>query len=116
MKPIPEIMPENPINTVTPILQMVGVTAATGGQKYDTENVLKVVPKWLVVDSKIKHKCSACEFERASWGAVNTHIMKEHIGQSYVCSKCSKILTSMDGLRRHMRNQHQNLKQTLHLS
>ena len=60
MKPILEIMPENPINTVTPILQMVGVTAATGGQKYDTENVLKVVPKWLVVDGKIKHKCSAC--------------------------------------------------------
>ena len=108
MKPISEIMPENPINTVTPILQMVGVTVATGGQKYDTENVLKVVPKQLVVDGKIKHKCSACEFERASWGAVNTHIMKEHIGQSYVCSKCSKILTSMDGLCHHMRKQHQN--------
>ena len=108
MKPISEIMPKNPISTVTPILQMVGVTAATGGQKYDTKNMLKVVPKWLVVDGKIKHKCSACEFERALWGEVNTHIMKEHVGQSYVCSKCSKILTSMDGLHRHMRNQHQN--------
>ena len=108
MKLILEIMPENPINTGTPILQMVGVTAATGGQKYNTENVLKVVPKWLVVDSKIKHNGSACDFKRASWGAVNTHIMKEHIGQSYVCSKCSKILTSMDGLHRHMWNQHQN--------
>ena len=108
MKLISEIMPENTINTVTPILQMVGVTAATGGQKYDTENMLKVVPKQLVVDSKIKHKCSAYEFERASWGVVNTHIMKEHVGQSYVCSKCSKILTSMDGLHHHMRNQHQN--------
>ena len=73
MKPISEIMPENPINTVTPILQMVGVTAATGGQKYDTKNVLKVVPKQLVVDSKIKHKCSACEFERASWGGEHSH-------------------------------------------
>ena len=116
MKPISEIMPENPINTVTPILQMVGVTVAIGGQKYDTENVLKVVPKRLLVDGKIKHKCSACEFERASWGAVNTHIMKEHVGQSYVCSKCSEILTSMDGLCHHMRNQHQNYMRTLHLS
>ena len=108
MKPISEIMPENPNNSVTPILQMVGVTVATGGQKYNSENMLKVVPKYLVVDGKIKPKCSACEFERASWGVVNTHIMKEHVGQSYVCSKCSKILMSMDGLRHHMRNQHQN--------
>ena len=108
MKPISEIMPENPINTVTPILQMVGVKAATGGQKYETDNVVKIVPKRLVVHGRIKHKCSACDFEKASWGAVNTHIMKEHVGQSYVCSKCAKILTSMDGLRRHMRNQHKD--------
>ena len=52
MKLISEIMPKNPINTVTPILQMVGVTATTGGQKYDTENVLKVVPKLLVVAAR----------------------------------------------------------------
>ena len=108
MKPISEIMPDNPINTVTLILQMVGVKATTGGQKYETENVVKVVPKRLLVDGKIKHKCSACDFERASWGAMNTHIMKEHVRESYVCSKCSKILTSMDGLRRHIRNQHRD--------
>ena len=80
MKPISEIMPENPINTVTPILQMVGVKAATGGQKYDTENIVKIVPRRIVVDGRIKHKCSACEFEKVSWGAVNTHIMKVHVG------------------------------------
>ena len=108
MKPISEIMPENPINMVTPILQMVGVKVATGGQKYETDNVVKIVPKCLVVHGRIKHKCSACDFEKASWGTVNTHIMKEHIGQSYVCSKCAKILTSMDGLRCHMRNQHKD--------
>ena len=59
MKPILEIMPNNPFNTVTPILQMVSVKAATGGQKYETENMVKVVPKRLLVDGKIKHKCSA---------------------------------------------------------
>ena len=107
MKPISEIMPENPINTVTPIFQMVGVKAATGGQKYDTESIVKIVPRRIVVDGRIKHKCSACEFEKVSWGAVNTHIMKVHVGQSYVCSKCAKILTSMDGLRRHMQKQHE---------
>ena len=108
MKPISEIIPENPTNTVTPILQMVGVKVAIGGQKYETDNVVKIVPKWLVVHGRIKHKCSACDFEKASWGVVNTHIMKEHVGQSYVCLKCAKILTSMDGLRHHMLNQHKD--------
>ena len=106
MKPISEIMPENPINSIAPILQMSGVRAAMGEQKYETDNVIKIVPKWIVVDGRIKHKCLACEFEKVSLGVVNTHIMKEHVGQLYVCLKCSKILMSMDGLRRHLKNQH----------
>ena len=106
MKPISEIMPENPINTLMPILQIAGLKAATGGQKYETENVLKIIPKHVIVDGRIKHRCSGCEFERASWGAVNTHILKDHIGQSYVCQYCNKILMSMDGLRRHVKNKH----------
>ena len=106
MKPISKIMLENPINSIAPILQMSGVRAEMGGQKYETDNVIKIVPKQIVVDGQIKHKCLACEFEKVSWGAVNTHIMKEHMGQSYVCLKCSKILMSMDGLRHHLKNQH----------
>ena len=50
MKPISEIMPENPIHSIAPILQMSGVRAATGGQKYETDNVIKIVPKRIVVD------------------------------------------------------------------
>ena len=106
MKPISKIMPENPINSIALILQMAGIKAAMGGQKYETDNVIKIVPKRIIVDGRIKHKWSACKFEKASWGAVNTHIMKEHVGQSYVCSKCGKILMSMDGLCRHLKNQH----------
>ena len=106
MKPISEIMPENPINTLMPILQIPGLKAATGGQKYETENVLKIIPKCVIVDGRIKHRCSGCEFERASWGAVNMHILKDHVGQSYVCQYCNKILTSMDGLHCHVKNQH----------
>ena len=45
MKPISEIMPENPINSIAPILQMSWVRAAMGGQKYETDNVIKIVPK-----------------------------------------------------------------------
>ena len=106
MKPISEIMPQNPINTLIPILQIAGLKAVTGGQKYETENVLKIIPKRVIVDGHIKHRCSVCEFERASWGAVNTHILKDHVGQSYVCQYCNKILTSMDGLRHHVKNKH----------
>ena len=106
MKPISEIMPENPINTLMPILQIAGLKAATGSQKYETENVLKIIPKRIIVDGHIKHRCSGCEFERALSGAVNTHILKDHIGQSYVCQYCNKILMSMDGLHRHVKNQH----------
>ena len=50
MKPISEIMPENPINSIAPILQMAGVRAVMGRQKYETENVIKIVPKCIVVD------------------------------------------------------------------
>ena len=106
MKPISEIMPENPINSIAPILQMSGVRAVMGGQKYETDNVIKIVLKRIIVNGRIKHKCLACMFEKALWGVVNTHIMKEHMGQSYVCSKCSKILMSMDGLCHHLKNQH----------
>ena len=106
MKPISEIMPDNPINSVIPIVQLAGARATTGRQKYATENVIKIVPKRVIVDGRIKHICSACKYERASWGAVNTHILKDHVGQSYVCTTCSKVLTSMDGLRPHKEKQH----------
>ena len=84
MKPISEIMPENPINSIAPILQMSGVRAVMGGQKYEIDNVIKIVPKQIIVDGRIKHKYSACEFEKVSWGVVNTHIMKEHMWSNHM--------------------------------
>ena len=73
MKPISEIMPDNPINSVVPILQLAGMRATTGRQKYKTDNIVKVVPKWVIVDGWIKHICSACIFSVVQFKAwINT--------------------------------------------
>ena len=108
LKPVSEIMPDNPINTITPILEIVGVKPTSGGNKYNTESVVKITPKQFLKGGKIYHRCSlaGCTFERVSWGAVNTHIVKDHIHKSYVCDFCEKVLSSMDGLRRHKQNHH----------
>ena len=108
MKPVSEIMPDTQINSLKPILEIVGLEPTTGGQKYSTESVVKIIPKRFVKAGRIHHRCSLvnCKFERVSWGAVNTHIMKDHVHKSYVCHVCGKVLTSMDGLRGHMKTQH----------
>lgn len=112
LKPVSEIMPDNPINTITPILEIVGVKPTSGGNKYNTESVVKITPKRFLKGGKIYHRCSlaGCTFERVSWGAVNTHIVKDHIHKSYVCDFCEKVLSSMDGLRRHKQNHHKSDK------
>ena len=112
LKPVSEIMPDTPINTITPILEIAGLQVTSGGNKYKTESVVKITPKQFLKGGKIYHRCSleGCTFERVSWGAVNTHIVKDHIHKSYVCEFCEKVLSSMDGLRRHIKAQHKSDK------
>ena len=112
LKPVSEIMPDTPINTITPILKIAGLEVTSGGNKYKTESVVKITPKRFLKGGKIYHHCSleGCTFERVSWGAVNTHIVKDHIHKSYVCEFCEKVLSSMDGLRRHIKAQHKSDK------
>ena len=108
LKPVSEIMPDTPINMIQPILEIVGLKPTSGGNKYNMESVVKIIPKRFVKGGKIYHRCllEGCTFERVSWGAVNTHIMKDHVHKAYVCHLCEKVLTSMDGLRHHIRTQH----------
>ena len=109
VKPITEVMPQDPLNSLPPLLMMSAVRG--GGEKYQTEKVTKICPKRFVDENgKLGHKCGApgCPEIAVSWGKMNTHIMQKHLGQSYVCSICSKVLRSMDGLRRHMKTFHGN--------
>ena len=109
VKPITEVMPQNPLNSLQPILMMSGVDYRGGGAKYKTEAVKKITPKRFVDENgKLGHKCGApgCPEISVSWGKMNTHIMQKHLGQSYICDICNKVLSSMDGLRRHINKFH----------
>ena len=66
--------------------------------------IIKCIPKKIFKNGVMFHKCSypKCKFTRKSWGAIDTHIMSEHLNLKYVCRECDKELTSSDGLRRHM--------------
>ena len=112
LKPVLKIMPDTPINTIQPVLEIVGLKPTSRGKKYNTESVVKIIPKRFVKCGKIYHHCllEGCTFERVSWGAVNTHIMKDHVHKAYVCHLCEKVLTSMDGLQHHIRTQHKSDK------
>ena len=77
--------------------------------KYKTKAVKKITPKRFVDDrGKLGYKCGApgCLKISVSWGKMNTHIMQKHLGQSYVCPDCNKVLSSMDGLRCHTKTFH----------
>ena len=109
LKPVSEVMPQNPINTIPPIFMMAGVDYTAGGSKYNTEPIKKITPKKFVDGKgKLGYKCSApgCNVQYISWGGVNTHILQDHLGLSYVCDVCKKVLKSMDGLRRHKKSFH----------
>ena len=112
LKPVSEIMPDTPINTIQPILEIVRLNPTSGGNKYNMESVVKIIPKRSIKCGKIYHRCllEGCTFERVSWGAVNTHIMKDHVHKAYVCHLCEKVLTSMDSLRHHIKTQHMSDK------
>ena len=103
-------MPEEPINTLAPVMQYKGLVATSGGTKYTTQpkTELKITPKKFLVSGKVQFKCSAqdCSFTRTSWGTVNTHVVSAHTNKAYVCVVCNKNLTSLDGFQRHMKTQH----------
>ena len=87
LKPVSEIMPDTPINTIQPILEIVRLKPTSGGNKYNMESVVKIIPKRFVKGSKIYHHCSleGCTFERVSWGAVNTHTHNEGSCSQGIC-------------------------------
>ena len=107
LKPVAEIMPEQPINSIVPLLECRGLTT---GIKYKMQEPteIKLTPKKYLQAGKVMFRCSAegCEFTKVSWGAVNTHIVTVHIKKVYVCDVCGKNLTSLDGFRRHRKTQH----------
>ena len=45
LKPVSEIMPDTPINMIQPILEIVGLKPTCGGNKYNMESVVKIIPK-----------------------------------------------------------------------
>ena len=108
MKPIGEIMPQDQINTGFPLLMM---TPVEGGKTQEKNKIkrmakkcIKCIPKKVYRNGVAFHQCSYpdCKYTRKSWGAIDTHIMIEHLKCKYVCKECEKELTSSDGLRRHM--------------
>ena len=110
LKPVAEIMPEQPINSIVQLLECRGLTTTSGGIKYKMQEPteIKLTPKKYLQAGKVMFRCSAegCEFTKVSWGAVNTHIVTVHIKKVYVCDVCGKNLTSLDGFRRHRKTQH----------
>ena len=110
LKPITEIMPEQPINSIPPIVDLTGLPQSSGGSKYPTQakTEVKLMPKKYLNSEKVIFRCSAegCDFTRPSWGAMNTHIIKLHTNKAYVCQMCNRNLTSLDGFCHHMQKQH----------
>ena len=89
LKPITKIMLEQPINMVTPVVDLTGVVVTSGGTKYPTQpkTDIKLTPKKYLKLGKVMFHCSAegCDFMKPSWGAVNTHIITLHTNKVYVC-------------------------------
>ena len=110
LKPVAEIMPEQLINSIVPLLECRGLATTSGGIKYKTQQPteIKLTPKKYLQAGKVMFRCSAeaCEFTKPSWGAVNTHIVTVHTKKVYVCDVCGKNLTSLDRFRRHRKTQH----------
>ena len=108
MKPIGEIMPQDQINTGVPLLMMTPVEGGKTQEKNKIKRIpkkcIKCIPKKVYKNGVVFHRCSYlnCKYKRRSWGAIDTHIMIEHLKCKYVCKECAKELTSSDGLRRHM--------------
>ena len=108
MKAIGEIMPQDRINTGFPLLMMTpmegGKTQEKNKIKQMAKKCIKCIPKKVYRNGVAFHQCSYpdCKYTRKSWGAIDTHIMIEHLKCKYVCKECEKELTSSDGLQRHM--------------
>ena len=94
LKPVTEIMPDNPINTIVPVVHLPGLVATLGGTKYQPQpkTEVKLTPKKYLLSGKVMFHCSAegCDFTKPSWGAVNTHIVALHTNKVYVCQMCNK--------------------------
>lgn len=86
----------------TPLVQDAPVYVSGKSSKTITKvTEVKLVPKRQITGGKIGHKCPACGFEKASWGAVNTHIKRDHLNESYKCDTCGKLSPSIDYIRKH---------------
>ena len=69
IKPICEIMPEDPLNAVINMIH-IPKNAVLGTMKYNVSEVQvkKVIPIKLLESGKFKHKCPLCDKVMVSWG------------------------------------------------
>ena len=110
VKPMGEIMPQDPINTQDPLLRANHLEGSSTHDKIPTKQIekMKCIPKRYYKKGVLHYYCNYpdCKFTRRSWGAVDTHIMITHLKSKYVCTDCKKEMGSSDGYRRHMQKFH----------
>ena len=74
--------------------------------KYKTETKSKrLIPAMKLKGRKKFFTCTKCGFVRASWGAVNGHILSVHENRVYRCDYkfCSWESSNVDSFRRHLK-------------
>ena len=77
------------------------MTPVEGGKTQEKNKIkrmakkcIKCIPKKVYRNGVAFHQCSCpdCKYTRKSWGAIDTHIMIEHLKCKYVCKECEKEL------------------------
>ena len=104
IKPMCEMVPEDPLNAVVNMIH-VPKNTVPGITKYNVTEVQakKVIPVKILQNGKFMHKCPMCEKVMVSWGGIDSHIRVEHFNQAYSCPHCKKGCKSLDGICRHIK-------------
>ena len=61
LKPVTEMMPDSPINTILPVVHLPGLVVTLGGTKYQTQpkTEVKLTPKKYLLSRRVMFRCSA---------------------------------------------------------
>ena len=104
IKPMCEMVPEDPLNAVVNMIH-VPKNTVPGITKYNATEVQakKVIPVKILQNGKFMHKCPMCQKVMVSWGGIDSHIRVEHFNQAYSCPHCKKECKSLDGIRHHIK-------------
>ena len=82
----------------------------TKGTKFESINSISTKPyvtmKRVNDDGKISHSCTACNYSRATMGAVQKHILNEHQLGSINCNLCYYKMGNLHSLCVHMKAEH----------